>query len=220
MTSVAIGDLENNLPKAQTRLVAAYSSAWWDMRHAAQILHARANLGVDPADYFARRGLLDGAVITYARCFVGGRRTPDADLGSLVAALPPDLLEVHEAVMWWRDKHVGHRVDAQLESVGVTLLWGAFGTNAPTLRTRVVTQVRPDDPDFESKFEQMALLLANRIWEEFLHPLQQELLEQLGQEKLMALKSSAMPLREPTLPTASILVSMDIGSSPPQPTTA
>lgn len=184
------------------------------MRHAAQILNSRAKLGRDPADYFARRGLLDGAVITYARCFASGRRTPEADIKSLLADLTPELSRTHDAVMWWRDKHVGHRVDQDLEQVDVRLLWGNFGASEPTVRTRVRTRVRPDNEAFEDNFEVLAETLAAGIWDRFLFPLQQQLLTDLGTDELVRLKAGAAPYREPQTSVGEITVAMDIGSRP------
>lgn len=213
---VALGDFENVLPKKLTRRLAAFSSSWWDMRHASQIMYSRAELGTDPSDYFARRGMLDGAVITYARCFADGRRTNLADIRPVLEGLSEEELKTHETLMWWRNKHVGHRVDPDLEQVEVTLLWGNWGQNAPTIRTRVVSVIRPEAEGFEEAFETLAKKLADRIWEQFLYPIQQEVLAELGSQ-LTQLRTRASPFHETPLPIGTIRVAMDIGSAAPTP---
>ena len=212
---MAIGDFESVLPKKLTRRLAAFSSSWWDMRHAAQIMFSRAQLGTDPSDYFARRGLLDGAVITYARCFADGTRTKLADIRPVLDGLSADALKTHETVIWWRNKHVGHRVDPELEQIDVTLLWGDWGRNAPTIRTRVVSTIRPEAESFEVAFEALAKKLADRIWERFLYPIQQEVLAEIGSERLAQMKAQASPFKEVPLPIGTIRVAMDIGSVGP-----
>lgn len=212
---MAIGDFENVLPRKLTRRLAAFSSSWWDMRNATQILYARSELGTAPGDYFARRGLLDGAVITYARCFADGARTKMADIRAVLEGLTESELQTHETVMWWRNKHVGHRVDPELEQVDVTLLWGNWGQNAPTVRCRVVSTIRPEIEGFEDAFEALAKKLADLIWEHFLFPAQQEVLAELGPAELGQLKAKASPFREGGLPVGTIRVAMDIGSAPP-----
>lgn len=213
---MAIGDFENMLPKKLTRRLAAFSSSWWDMRHAAQIMFSRSELGKDPADYFARRGLLDGAVIAYARCFADGTRTKLADIRPVLDGLSEDELKTHETVLWWRNKHVGHRVDPGLEQVDVTLLWGNWRQNAPTIRTRVVSTIRPETEGFENAFQALAERLAHRIWEQFLYPIQQEILAEIGTARLAQLKTKASPFHETPLPVGTIRVAMDIGSAPPK----
>jgi hypothetical protein len=211
---MAVGDFEASLPRKLTRKLAAYSSSWWDMRHAAQMLYSRSTLGQEPAHYFARRGLLDGAVITYARCFADGRRTPHADIRSLLVTLTPKLRDTHETVMWWRNKHVGHRVDQNLEQVDVNLLWGNFKTHASTVQTRVRTRIRPDGDGFEANFEKLAAKLATRIWEKHLYPLQQELFVELGPEGVVRLAAAAIPSSQPETAPGEILVTMNIGAKP------
>jgi hypothetical protein len=214
---MAIGDLENTLEGRLATQIGHYSSAWWDMRHAAQIMHTRSELGKDPAHYFARRGLLDGAVITYARCFADGTRTPQAKIRPLLDALTDDELAVHKTALWWRDKHVGHRVDKRLETISAHLLWGNFGVNAPTIRVRLMTRVIPELADFQAGFEALAQRLAERIWEEHLYPLQQELFAELGTDTMLKLKQSAQPYHESPYPIGTIGVATDIGSIPPVP---
>lgn len=201
-SSTAIGDFENPLPKKLTRRLAAFASSWWDMRHAAQIMFSRSELGKNPADYFARRGLLDGAVITYARCFADGTRTKIADIRAVHAGLDEADLKTHETAIWWRNKHVGHRVDATLEQVDVTLLWCNWRQNAPTIRTRVVSTIRPETASFEEAFQGLAEKLASRIWQQFLHPVQQEVLAEIGPARLAQLQVSATPFHETPLQQA------------------
>ena len=153
---MAIGDFENVLPRKLTRRLAAFSSSWWDMRNATQIMHSRSELGTQPDEYFARRGLLDGAVITYARCFADGTRTKLADIRSVLDGLDDHELSTHKTVLWWRNKHVAHRVDPDLEQVDVTLLWANWGSNAPTLRCRVVSTIRPETEGVEDASEALA----------------------------------------------------------------
>jgi hypothetical protein len=187
------------------------------MRHAAQIMHSRSALGKDPDHYFARRGLLDGAVITYARCFADVTRTPQAKIRTLLDGLTSDDPAVHETALWWRIKHVGHRVDTILESISTHLLWANFGANAPTIRVRLTTRVFPELNDFEPGFEALALLLAQRIWEAHPYPLQQELFAELGMEKMLEMKANARLYHEPPYAVGTIGVSTDIGSIPPDP---
>ncbi len=173
---MAFGDFENTLQGNDlVTKIADYSSAWWDMLHAAQIMHARSELVQDAAHYFVRRGLLDGAIITYSRCFESGRRRADVRAGirTLIDALDDDMKAVHETVDWWRDKHIAHRVDLELETVSVHLLWSGWKKNPPIVRTRVSTTAIPTNPpDFEQGFENLAHTLSVRIWEAFLSPLQ------------------------------------------------
>jgi hypothetical protein len=214
---MAVGDFENGLPARLTGPIARHTSAWWDMRHAAQMMHSRSELGRDPAHYFARRGLLDGAVITYARCFTTGTRSASTDIRPLLDELDGQGRETHETALWWRDKHAAHRVDASLETVSVRLLWGDWGRHAPTVRARLTTRVIPELPKFETSFEELAHKLSLRIWERYLYPLQQELFATLGTVGLTTLKGEAAPYTEPPYPVGTIGVRSTSGRYRPVP---
>ena len=114
--------------------------------------------------------------------------------------------------MWWRNKHVGHRVDQDLEQVRARIVWGSFGAAEPTVRMRVRTRVRPDNEGFEARFAELSEVLAARIWDAFLFPLQQRLFAELGAAGLAKLKAGAKPAVEPPAPVGEITVAMDIGS--------
>jgi hypothetical protein len=216
---MAIGDFENRLNDEQSvadlvTKLGDYASAWWDMRNAGQMMYDRGRLGADAGWEFGRRAMLDGAVMAYSRCFESGRRR--ADIRTLVNELDEPLAEMAKVVDKWRDHHVAHRVNRDWEAVEVTLLWGNWKANPPTVRARVFTQTKPRLPDFEKRFEALALHLSNRIWEVYLWPLQQEMLDRLGAERVMLeMKANAVPY-DPKLPVLDRFgVTADIGSSPP-----
>lgn len=116
--------------------------------------------------------------------------------------------------MWWRNKHVGHRVDQDLEQVVARIVWGALGAADPTARMSVRTRVRPEEEGFETCFAELSEILAARIWDTLLFPLQQRLFEELGAAGLARLKSAARPGVEPATSVGEITVAMDIGSRP------
>lgn len=214
---MAIGDFENNLTGPTARKMEAYGSSWFDMRAAAQIIYQRRQHPETMDNLFVRRGLLDGAVITYARCFAKGPRTNQADIRSLLEPLSDEERQIHETVLQWRDKHVGHRVDKTLEDVAPFLLWGDWGRNAPTVRLRLVTRYTPALLDFDQRFEDLALRLSISIWEEFLYPLQQELLADLGPEKLAEFKQESAVWHSSQVAPGAFAVNLDIGSQLPGP---
>ena len=98
-----------------------YTSAWWDMRTAAQMMFGRRRLGEQPEWGFERRAILDGAVMAYSRCIESGRRR--TDIRALVAALDTPMAETARVIDQWRDHHVAHRVNRAWEAVNVTMLW-------------------------------------------------------------------------------------------------
>jgi hypothetical protein len=210
-----VGDTENDLPDTElVRSLGFYASAWWDMRHAAQIIEARTALPEGLAGHFPRRGLIDGAVITYGRCFKPDPR--GIDLRPLAETmLTADEVEVHKVVLRWRDKHTGHRVDPKLETISARLLWGDWGRDAATIRVRLVTAYMPDLPDFEQRFENLALRMSILIWEARIYPLQQSILSELGDDKLQAMKLTARPYHEQDWPGPRIGAHINVGSNPP-----
>lgn len=211
---MAVGDFENILPRTpKVREIEDYASAWWDMRTAAQMIHGQVTFDVTPANYFTRRAIWDGAVITYARCFMNGRR--DTDILALVAGLDDEMRATHDTILQWRNQHSAHRVDPTLESVGITLLWAGFGTHQPVVRVRIMTHPQPDDATIEGKFEALASTLANQIWEKFIYPLQQELFDELGTAAMLELKGRTQLITEKDWPKDVMSVALDVGSVPP-----
>lgn len=208
---MALGDLETALPAKLTKTVADYTSAWWDMRHAAQMMYSRRLLDDQASNYFVRRGLLDGAVVTYCRCFGTGKRP---SVKALVEKLSTKQRGIHDAARDWRDHHVAHRVDQKLETVDVSMLWGNFGALDPMLRVRLAADVVPDHRGFENGFEKLAERLANRIWAELLRPAQDALLAELGAAKIAELKAQACPIAEPKRPDGVMGVTLNVGIDP------
>jgi len=63
----------------------------------------------DAADPIVARALWMAALVTYARCFAGGRRA--ALSWSVFADVHPDAPAAHRFIMSMRDKHVAHAVN-------------------------------------------------------------------------------------------------------------
>jgi hypothetical protein len=65
------------------------------------------------------------------------------------------------------------------------------------------------------KFEALASMLANMIWERFSYPLQQELFDELGPETLLTMKRNTRLLAEKKWPKDVMSVVLNVGSEPP-----
>jgi hypothetical protein len=214
-----IGDFEAELrnPRAK-RDASAWASVWWDLRTAAQILHTRSQLPIGAYESaFTRRAMIDGAIVTYGRAFVGGARHDIADAYALVTEMGERALQVHDEAMRWRHRHVAHRVEADWEHSDVRLLWGAFGELAPTFRIRLVTALGPDN-DFAAELGEHSKALADRVWENRLIPIKDRYFASVDRAQLATIKSHhAAPYTPPPQPQGTIGVELDIGSEPGRP---
>ncbi len=157
--------------------------------------------------------MIDGAIIAYGRCFVKGSRYKAAKVNvkPLVVEMGDDAINVHDKAMHWRDKHVAHRVNAQLEQSDVRLLWGASGTAQLTFRIRLVTTLGPDE-EFAAKLGEHAKPLADHVGEKRLIPLKDRYFAKVDPGELQRIRDHhAVPYEPPQQGEGVIGVTFDIG---------
>lgn len=160
---------------------------------------------------FAQRSMIDGAIVTYGRCFVSGSRYEAADVKPLVEEMGDDALAVHDEAMRWRHRHVAHRVDADWEHSDVRILWTSFGTGQPTFRIRLVTTLAPEE-EFAVKLGAHAKTLADRVWEKRLIPLRDHYFADVDPVKLQNIRDRhAAPYQPPQQQEGTIGVTLNIG---------
>ncbi len=210
---MVIGDFEAILRDSKTaRVVSAWASVWWDLRTASQIVYDRSHIrGRSYEQVFTRRSMIDGAIVTYGRCFVSGSRYEAAEVKPLVDEMGDGALAVHDEAMRWRHRHIAHRVDADWEQSDVRVLWGAFKTAQPTFRIRLVTALGPDE-EFAVKLGEHTKTLADRVWEKRLIPLKDRYFADVDPAKLQLVRDHhAVPYEPPQQGEGMIGVTLDIG---------
>ena len=208
-------DFEAALRDRKTaRVASAWTSVWWDLRTAYQIVYDRSNIQWSSYEQvFTRRSMIDGAIITYGRCFLSGSRYEAAEVEPLVNQMGDDALAVHNEAMRWRNRHVAHRVDTDWEQSDVRILWRAFGTAPPTFRIRLVTALGPDD-EFAVKLGEHAKTLADRVWEKRLIPLKDRYFADVDPVKLQNVRDHHAATYEPPQQREGVIgVTLDIGDT-------
>ncbi|MGH3569064.1 MAG: hypothetical protein ACRDRH_24185 [Pseudonocardia sp.] len=187
--------------RTKARAIAAWASAWWDLRVVGQILHDRVLLGhADSSKIFTRRGMIEGAIATYGRCFVDGTRYHTALLLPIVEGLGSDAVGTHDEAMRWRHRHVAHRLESAWEQSEVSYLWTTDDALAPQMRVRLITTLGPDD-EFADRLAEHSTLLANRVWEDRLVPLKEKYISETPVERLRSL-SSHHAAQAPSIPVS------------------
>lgn len=139
------------------------------------VLEARRIMPREPKNMFARMALWEAAVVGYGRVFKSGRRqVPAVDL---IDELGTDSRRIHERIIFWRDKHVAHRVTAVTQDIEIRAVLSANERSMDGVSVRVVSH-EPDDFDenlaneFLAHVEQVRL----RVWEGRMNQLELKLL--------------------------------------------
>jgi hypothetical protein len=188
---MAVGDYEAEVRDRPTRrALAAWGSVWLDLQTVGQMVLARQDLPAENAVdvVVVRRAVLDGALVTYGRCFTDGTRFAVADLLPLVAQLGEAGEAVHEKAMHWRHRHLAHRLDSELETTSVHYLWRNFAKDRPTIRVRVATHYEPPGETFSNELGDHCMALAGLVWTERMWPLKNEHLEAMGADRLRQIR--------------------------------
>jgi hypothetical protein len=119
----------------------------------------------------------DAAIIRYARCFSGGKRTAFLVPPEWISDLPPELHEMHGFVLKLRDKHIAHSINdwelntpvarvrinretghAQVHAVSVTQQRVLMLSSDSVRLLRQLAKVLADRAELELKAEQARLL--------------------------------------------------------------
>jgi hypothetical protein len=162
-------DFQAKLDGEDAEELSQWASVWCDLQLARMSLHERRGLPEEPGTVFTRRALWEQAVVAYARCFGKGRRRKlqFKDVDKLGASYR----RVHDEILYWRGKHVGHRVDLDLEAADSVLIFDPEQPELRLVRTYVATPMGPYDAATVSGFEDLAAQLGQRLWETRLSPL-------------------------------------------------
>jgi hypothetical protein len=216
---MAIGDIEFPLKRGPKKAITCWASAWTDLLQVGQMTYLFVQIPRDDwaPNLYQRRALIDDALITYGRLFNSGARKGIVNLRPWIDELGPESVALHEEAMRWRDKHVAHRDDNDLEHMIVTVLWQQFGTAKPALRLRLETSTGPDN-DLATDLQAMVEMLRNWVWERELWPRQQEWFEALGPTALEGMRRQARPHKDTKTVPQAIRITQDLGSLPTTPT--
>jgi hypothetical protein len=173
--------------------LADWASLWADLLHVDMTLHARRELPADAGHIFIRRALWEAATISYGRTANTGRRRQR--LTDLISAQGADAEKCHQDVMGWRDQHVAHRVDRLRETVEIGAIVDAEHRRLKRLNVRVAPALGPEDEgdDLVQRFEVHVQQLRDRVWEERLPALEQQVLEAAA-DRIDELLAEAKPL--------------------------
>lgn len=177
--------------------LADYASLWADLLHVDMTLHARQGVPGDAAHLFVRRALWEAAVISYGRTASTGRRR--RRLTDLVSAQGADAEKCHKDVMAWRDRHVAHRVDRLRETVEIGAIVDPAERRLKRLHIRIAPALGPEDEadDLVQRFEAHVKALRDRLWEERMPSLEQEVLDAHA-DRVEDLLAEAKPLATAT----------------------
>jgi hypothetical protein len=215
----SIGDYEAEVrDRTARRTLAAWASIWFDLRTASLMAHARTE---KEAKYpFERlvelRAMLDGALITYGRCFTDGTRRSIADVEPLIVELGAEAERTHSEAMRLRHRHLAHRLDPEFESTSVHYLWPKSSKENPTIRIRVTTYSEPGDESFAARLNGLCEDLASLVWRERMWPFKSAHLEELGAEQLLKLRERhAIPYRAQDVPQGMWKAELDLGAETP-----
>lgn len=217
---MAVGDVEYPLKRGPTKELKAWASAWLDLLQVQLMLQQF--LEIDRSEpltlVIQRRALADDALMAYARLFNAGARRGVVDLRQWIQELGDESVALHAEAMRWRDKHIAHRADDDLEYLSLTLVWENFGASKPGLRLRLETATGPDD-ELAQDLLIMSKQLADWVWERELWPRQQDWLNQLGPQAIEGMRLKAKPFQDDQSNVArSLRLTADIGSEQPEST--
>jgi hypothetical protein len=174
--NVAAPNREIDLKGALSDEFGEWWSIWCDLLQASQILHDRTLIPDQPSNIFGRRGMWDGAVIAYCRCYKTGRRR--ALLKQMLDDLTQPQRASHDEAILWRDKHIAHRVDAKLERVSAVAVVDA-DNQVLEVQGKVTTSMSPSEVAI-AEFAKLVVCLKDRVWETRLKPLEQALKEEFN----------------------------------------
>lgn len=162
--------------------LADMASIWADLQLVEMTIH-RWQQTVAPKDLYVRRALWEQAVVAYARCFDQSRRRkiPDA----LVAQMAGKSLQVHEEVLRWRNKLISHRVDDDAAWSLVTLTYRDTDDGPVSVRIRVDLPHGPENDRMAIALGKLARELKNRIWQQWIAPLESKLLTKYAEDQDM-----------------------------------
>ena len=143
-------------------------SIWSDLLHVRQALYGRRQIEDTGANLFVRRAIWEGAVISYGRCYVTGRRR--SLLRKYKEGMTLEQRNRHDETIHWRDKHVGHRVDQALEVATTVAEVDTAGTLLK-VSGRITPTVSPSQVAAQ-ELEDLAEVLKDMVWEKELIPLE------------------------------------------------
>jgi hypothetical protein len=157
--------------------LADLASVWADLLLVGMSLHERKQMQ-QGSQLFARRALWEQAVVAYGRCFKTGprRQLPDR----LRAQMVGGSVRVHDEVLRWRDKHVAHRVDKELEWTSISLTYPEGESKPRSVRVRVQLPMGPEDDRLADALAELAGGLKDRLWEQWFPELERAILERYG----------------------------------------
>ncbi len=156
-------------------------SIWGDLRHVRQALYDRRQIEDTGVNLFVRRAIWEGAVISYGRCYITGRRR--SLLRKYKGGMKPEQRNRHDETLHWRDKHVGHRVDPALE-VAITVAEVDAAGTLLKVSGRITPTISPSQVAAQ-ELEDLAEALSDMVWEKELIPLERKI------------RDSYTPLRQP-----------------------
>jgi hypothetical protein len=192
----ATGLLESKIDDEIARELADLAGVWADLLLVEMCLHHRKSLtGGRSEQLFVRRGLWEQAVIAYARCYKTGRRRALPD--QLRAQMGVGSLRVHDEIMRWRDKHVAHRVDQQLEETYISLTYPQGEKHARSVRVRVVLPIGPEDERLVDELGELARELKNRLWEQSFPRLERRILDRFGADAAVRARATVFAETSP-----------------------
>ena len=172
----ARGLLETKIDDESAQELADLASIWADLLLVQMCLHHRKSLtGKAMEQIFVKRALWEQAVVAYARCFNTGRGRPLPH--QLREQIGEDSLQVHDEIIRWRDKHVAHRVDQQLQRTHVSLTYPGGQNRAQSVRVRVEQPTGPEDERLADALLTLAERLKDRLWERWFPALETQILD-------------------------------------------
>jgi hypothetical protein len=179
------------LNDAEAAELADLASIWADLQLVEMSIH-RWKTTTAPKDIYVRRALWEQAVVAYARCFDQSRRRKIP--GALYEQMTGGSLRVHEETMRWRDKLVAHRVDKDAAWSIPTLAYIGDAPKPVSVRIRVDLPRGPEDDRMAVALGELAQGLKNRLWQQWLRPLEESLLAKHQDDEEM--RSQAAPFEE------------------------
>jgi hypothetical protein len=185
--------VEAHVASKPAQELAHLTSLWADLQLVEMSLHYRSQIPKSLKSIFTRRALWEQAVIAYGRCFTSGRR-PQVPAG-LVDQLSPSARAIHEAALIWRNKHVAHRVESSFESVEAFLVYRPDEAEPRAIRVRATVSAGPDDPKLATQLGQIAKGIKDRLWVEYIGPLEIQLLDHHRNDSAARAKAQSVPDR-------------------------
>lgn len=149
----------SDLPSART--LADLSLTLMDLRFVIECCRRIAPIdGPGTEDDLVGRALWGSAVVAYARCFNGGKRS-GLDRGILDEVSLEGAREFHDTVMHLRNKHIAHSVNA-FEVAKVGVIPSTDGTGVDGVAVLAMTLIGRDREEV-SDFGRLAMALAEIV---------------------------------------------------------